>query len=231
MATLALIPARGGSKGVPRKNLRSVGGRSLLQRAIDSALRVDGIDHVLVSTDDPEIADEARRWGAEAPFLRPPELASDTAGILPAIEHALNAFEQHVGSDIGTLVLLEPTSPFRTADHVSAAMRMFDRGVHASVVSVCPLERKPENIFRKTADSLERYIKDPQPGFVRRQDMQSLCRLNSAIYVASAAAVLSRRSLLIEPVGFIEMTGIESVNIDEETDLMLAEAVAARYGH
>src|SRR5262245_57148833 len=120
MATLALIPARGGSKGVPRKNLRRVGGRSLLERAIASG-RAPGVDHLLVSTDDEEIAAESRRLGAEVPFLRPKALADDAAAIGPAVAHALDAYESHAGIAIDVLVLLEPTSPFRTAKHVGEA--------------------------------------------------------------------------------------------------------------
>lgn len=230
MTTLALIPARGGSKGVPRKNLRVVGCMSLLERAIRSAQGVSRVEHILVSTDDEEIAAEARRCGVDVPFLRPPELASDHAAVIPAILHALDSYERFSGTEIETLVLLEPTSPFRTALHVAAALELYAKGGCATVISVCPLERKPENIFLKSNGVLDRYIRDPLPDFTRRQDMSALCRLNSAIYVTSTKRCRDEGRLLAEPVGYVEMSSRDSVNIDEEVDLMLAEAIASRYG-
>lgn len=230
MATLALIPARGGSKGVPRKNLRTVGGRSLVARAIAAARGAGGIDHVLLSTDDDEIAAEGRACGADVPFMRPKELAGDTAAIGPTVVHAMESFERHAGISIDTLVLLEPTSPFRTAEHVRRALARFRAGGCRSVTSVCPLERKPENIFVKTAGLLERFVKEPSAVFARRQDMGGLCRLNSAIYVVSRRDFEDTRKFVVEPIGFVEMTGMESINIDEELDLLLAEVVANRFG-
>lgn len=230
MATLAIIPARGGSKGVLRKNLRSVGGRSLVARAIAAARGVGEIEHILLSTDDEEIAMEGRRCGAEVPFLRPPALAGDKAAIGPAIMHALESFEHYANVVVDTLVLLEPTSPFRTAEHVHRAIERFRVGDCRSVISVCPLERKPENIFIRTDGLLERLVKEPQMVFMHRQEMMQLCRLNSAIYVVGRHDFVETRRLIIEPMGFVEMSGMESVNIDEELDLLLAEVVADHFG-
>ena len=229
MTTLAIIPARGGSKGVPRKNLRLVGGRSLLARAIDAARESGMIDRVVVSTDDEEIAAEARRCGAEVPFLRPAELASDQSAIEPAIAHAIDNFERTAGLAVQTLVLIEPTSPFRNAGHVRAALVRFQAGDCRSVISVCPLERKPENIFAKSDRILERYVRNATP-HVRRQDMGHLCRLNSAVYVIGRDTFKNAGRLVVEPVGFVEMTGMESINIDEELDLIVSEVVASRFG-
>lgn len=229
MTTLALIPARGGSKGVARKNLRLVGGRSLLARAIDAARESRMVDRVVVSTDDEEIAAEARRCGAEVPFMRPAELANDHSAIEPAIAHAIDNFERTARLVVQTLVLIEPTSPFRNAYHVRAALERFQAAECRSVISVCPLERKPENIFAKSDGILERYIRDATP-HVRRQDMGRLCRLNSAVYVVGRDTFKETGRLIVEPVGFVEMTGMESINIDEELDLVIAEVAASRFG-
>lgn len=229
MKTLALIPARGGSKGVPRKNLRLVGDRSLLSRAIDAARKSGMVDCVTVSTDDYEIAAVAQRCGAQVPFLRPAALAEDQAAIGPVIAHALENFERVAGITVEILVLIEPTSPFRNAGHVKAALERFHAGDCRSVISVCPLERKPENIFAKSDGVLQRYVRDTVP-FDRRQDMGHLCRLNSAIYVVGRDTFLDSEKLIVEPVGFVEMTAIESVNIDEEIDFIIAETVADRFG-
>jgi len=231
VTTLALIPARGGSKGVPRKNLRRVGGRSLITRAVEAMTSSGAVDHVLVSTEDEEIANEARRAGAAVPFLRPAELASDEAAMVPVIEHAIAAFEASLGAKLSTLVFSEPTLPFRKAAHVRAAVERFRGGGCRSVIGVCPLERKPHNIFvKREGGLLERYIREPRERFVRRQDMAHLCRLSGGIYVVGRDDFLKARSLVVEPVGYIEMSLVESINIDSEIDLLLAEIVAERHG-
>lgn len=230
VAVLGLIPARGGSKGLARKNLRRVGGRTLLARAV-AALRESGVvDHVLVSTDDVEMAEEALQAGAEVPFLRPAELASDEAPMIPVIEHALAEFERRTGVDVDTLVFTEATLPFRSARHVAEAMTRYREADCRSVITVCPLERKPHNIFVKTASRhLERYIREPTDTFTRRQDMTHLCRLSSGVYVVNRAAFAQERALIVEPVGYTQMELIESVNIDSEIDLLVAEAIADRH--
>ena len=231
MTVLALIPARGGSKGVPGKNIRPVGGRTLLERAVRAARDSGVVDHILVSTDSEEIAEAALKAGAEVPFLRPPELATDQAPMAPTIRHAIIAFESHAGVTVDTLVFTEPTTPFRTAAHVEQAVRRFRRSDCQSVITVCPVERKPENIFVKGADGhLTRYIREPSATFANRQEMDALCRLSSGVYVVGRDTYLDTDRLVVEPVGFIEMTAIESVNIDEEIDLILAEVVAERFG-
>lgn len=230
MTVLAIIPARGGSKGVPRKNLRKVAGRSLVARAVSAASDSGVADHILVSTDDPDIAAEARRAGAEVPFLRPSELASDDAAALPVFEHALVEYERQLGAAIDLILVIEPTVPFRTADHVAQAVHRYRKGDCRSVIAVCPLERKPENIFVKTPDGhLDRFIKEPKVNFPRRQEMDHLCRLSSGIYLVGRDDFLEKQQLIIEPVGFIEMTNLESINIDEPLDLEIANIVSEKY--
>lgn len=231
MSVLAIIPARGGSKGISRKNLRQVGGRSLLARAVGAARRCPLVDNVLVSTDDEEIAREALACGAEVPFMRPAELACDTAPTIPVLVHAAHAWETATGRRPTILVLLEATVPFRRADHVTRALQRYRQGDCRSVISVCPLERKPQNILRKCeVGHVERYIRSPLETFSRRQDMSHLCRLSSGVYVVGRDDFLSAEKLVLEPVGYIEMTPTESINIDDELDLMLAELVAEKHG-
>ena len=231
MTVLALIPARGGSTGVPGKNLREIGGRSLVARAIAAVRESGAVDRILVSTDSEEIAAAARQEGAEVPFLRPSDLATESAPMAPVIAHAISAFEVHAGTGIETLVFTEPTLPFRNARHVADAVARYRRGDCCSVVSVCPLERKPQNIFAKNSGGLlARYIREPDERFANRQDMTHLCRLSSGVYVVGRDDFMANGTLVVEPVGFTEMTAIESINIDEEIDLLLAQLVAERYG-
>lgn len=228
MRILALIPARGGSKGVPRKNLRPVGGRSLLARAVASCLGVTGISRVVVSTDDEEIAMAARKAGAEAPFLRPAALASDTAPTIPVLQHAVREIEAR-GEVVDAILLAEPTSPFRTRDHVAAAVARYADGDCRCVLGVMPLTRKPENIFVKERH-LRRYIEKPEATHARRQDMAHLCRLNSAIYLVGRDDLVERAALMPPPAGWIEMSELESMNIDSPLDLEMADFLAGKHG-
>ena len=167
---------------------------------------------------------------AEVPFLRPPELATDESAMTPVIVHAIAAFEAQSRTTISTLVFLEPTLPFRTAANIRAAIERFRQGNCRSVIAICPLERKPQNIFvKRDGQLIERYIREPRETFVRRQDMSRLCRLSSSVYVVGRDNFLDRRELVLDPIGYVEMTNVESINIDSEIDLMLAEIVAQRY--
>lgn len=226
MKTVAIIPARGGSKGVPGKNLRLVGGKSLLSRAIESAQVPSEVDDILVSTDAPDIQRAAEACGLLTPFFRPAVLAGDTASVADTVRHCIQKYQETHGATIGTVVLLEPTSPFRTAAHVRRALERYRAGNCQSVVSVCPLERKPENIRVKSkGELLEPYILEPSTQHVCRQDMGHLCRINSAVYVFDRVRFLKTNSFTLPELGFIEMTQEESINIDSEWDLLVANAL------
>lgn len=213
-----------------RKNLRLVGGKSLLVRAVEAALQCPLIDNVLVTTEDEEIAREAVRAGAEVPFLRPEELASDTIATVPVLVHAVTAYADATGRRPAVLVLIEATVPFRRSELLTEAIERYRRGGCRSVISVCPLERKPQNIFIKGDEGgLERYITSPVENFTRRQDMEHLCRLSSGVYVVGCDDFLNSRKLVLEPIGFVETTSRESINIDEDLDLLLADLVAKTY--
>lgn len=231
MTTLAIIPARGGSKGISGKNLREIGGRSLLARTVAVACASKAIDHVIVTTDDEQIAAAARAAGALVPFMRPLHLATDDAPTIPVITHAVLEFEEYLGLQVDTIILLEPTVPFRTTQMISQAVSRFQQQDCRSVISVCPLERKPQNIYAKDRDEhLHRYIQKPVDIFTHRQDMAHLCRLSSGVYVVGRNDFMSTQKLTIEPIGYVETTALEAVNIDEEIDLLLAETISRHYG-
>ena len=122
MKILAIIPARGGSKSVPRKNIVKVNGRPLISYTISAALMVDRLTDVVVSTDDPEIAEISRELGAQVPFVRPVDLASDQAQIAPVIEHALCFMEKIKGLKYDAILMLQPTSPLRTPQHIEESL-------------------------------------------------------------------------------------------------------------
>lgn len=230
MEILALIPARGGSKGVPQKNIRKIGGVSLIRRAINAVKKSGVTDHILVSSDDKQILKEARDAGIEIPFIRPKELATDTAAMVPVIKHAIFEYEKFIGKKITTLLFLEATVPFRSANTIVKAVERYNQGDCNSVITVCPLERKPQNIFKKINQKyLEQYIESPKDKYTRRQDMVDLCRLSSVVYIVDRDIFIEKESLIIEPVGYVDSINYESINIDEEIDLLLAEVVAEKY--
>lgn len=223
----AIVPARGGSKGVPRKNLRLVAGRSLLALAIESARGARLVDRVIVSTDDEEIASVAREEGADVPFMRPASLASDDAPAQPVIEHAIGCIEQRDGA-VDAVVLLQPTSPLRRADHVDEALRLFRDSGTESVVSVCELEHSPYWAYRLDGECLTPFAVDQELNRARRQLLPTLYRPNGAIYVMSRRLVMEER-LVIGPMARpYLMSRRDSIDVDDELDLELADWLSSR---
>lgn len=222
MNFLAVIPARGGSKGIKNKNLQKVGDKSLLQRAINSCL--EHMD-VIVSTDSEKIKSEALKNGAKVPFLRPKELASDTAKSIDACIHAVSEYEKIYKKSLDYIFLVEPTSPFRNSKHIKKTIKKLKTESYKTIVSICSLENKPENIYLK-GDFLRKYIQIPNEKFEQRQLMTNLCRINSAIYATDRNLLFNKQRFLINPIGFIEMNLIESINIDTLLDLKYANFIS-----
>lgn len=231
MTVLGVIPARGGSKGISKKNLCLVGGISLLGRAISCCLSAKCLDTILVSTDDERIQQEALIHGAEAPFLRPAELATDTATTAEAVAHALAFFEESTSCQVEILVLVEPTNPFRTPKSLRSAVDLYYKGGVGSVIGVCQQERKPEYIFLKQKNGkLEPLISDQSLHFQRRQEMKHLCRLSSTVYVVGRNDFFRHRTFIIPPIGYVDNTMLESINVDEPLDLEIADLLAHKKG-
>ena len=221
MKYLAIIPARGGSKGIKDKNLQLVANKSLLRRAIESVLP---FMEVVVSTDSERIKSEAIKYGAKVPFLRPKEISNDSAKSIDVAIHAVRKSKINSGN-YDYVFFIEPTSPFRNSNNIAEAINKIKENKYSSLISVCDLERKPENIFLKE-NYLSKYIKEPKETFEQRQSMKHLCRLNSAIYIVKKDLMINHRNFLIEPIGYIEMSNIESINIDTMLDLKFANFIA-----
>lgn len=224
MLNVAIIPARSGSKGITKKNLRKINGKSLVQRAIESA-KIHNIHKIIVSTDSIPIKKEALKFGAQVPFIRPIKYSDDYASSEDVLKHAILEYEKILKRKISYIVFLEPTSPFRTKNHVNEAVKRIKNSNFNSVISICQQKRKPENIFIKSS-VLKRYIIEPKNKFIRRQDMTNLFRLNSAIYVIKRDVFLKNNNFVADPVGWIEMNEIESINIDTLTDLRIARILS-----
>src|SRR5216683_3992260 len=162
LRVLVVVPARGGSKGIPRKNLQLLAGKPLVAHAVATGLAAKLVDRVLCSTDDPEIADAARAAGAEVPFLRPPDLAADTSEDWPVFMHVLDYLDSREGYRPDLIVNLRPTSPLRTPTHVDDAIRLLlDTGAD-SVKAVCLARQHPHKMWLRQADGgIEPYLKTP----------------------------------------------------------------------
>lgn len=212
MATLGLIPARGGSKGIPRKNVLPIAGKPLIAWTIAAALAARRIARVVVTTDNAEIAEVAVRYGADIPFLRPAELAQDET---PGIDPVLHAIAALPGYD--RVVLLQPTSPLRSADDIDAAIGMAADG--PTVVGVTEAPHADWIFTMGSAGLLDIGTAPP----VRRQDMAKRYMLNGAIYVADCNELRSSRSFLGPNTAGYVMPAERSVDIDGPLDWKLAE--------
>ena len=223
-SVLAVIPARGGSKGVRGKNVRTVHGRPLIAWTIAAARRSRFIDRVIVSTNDDAISAAALEAGAEVPFRRPEHLATDTSS---SIDVVVDALERTPGFDY--LVLLQPTSPLRTTADIDAAIERCQRADVPACVSVTVVEEHPQWMFRiDEAGRLTPLLPKasvPQ----RRQDLPEIYRLNGAVYVARTAWLVQARTFLAaDTVGYV-MPGIRSLDIDTESDFQILEQFAGEF--
>jgi len=221
---LCLIPARGGSKGIPGKNLRLVAGKPLLAWTVEHALAVSEDLDVVVSTDDSDIADAARRAGADVPFLRPPELAQDTTPTEPVVLHALTALDA-LGRHHDTVLLLQATSPVRLPGTLDRALTQFRTEEVDSLVGVVP-----QAPFLWWAGDPPRsdYDVDRRP---RRQDLDPSTlryRETGSLYVTKRWVYDERGNRLGGRIGLFVMDEVEGVDIDTDLDLAVAEQLLSR---
>jgi CMP-N,N'-diacetyllegionaminic acid synthase len=224
----AIIPARGGSKGLERKNLKPFLGTPLIVRAVEVARRARCLDRIIVSTDDAEIAAAARGAGAEVPFMRPAHLATDDTPTLPVVQHAVGWLEAQ-GAVVAAVVVLQATSPLRRAVHIEAAVRKFHETGADSVTTVCEAEENPYWMQRLDGDRLFPFLPDGMR-YGRRQDLPAVYRLTGAVYVTRRDVVMGEARLLGNDTRAIVLGRRESVDIDDEVDLQLAELMAAGEG-
>lgn len=223
---LAIITARGGSKGLPRKNVLPLGGTPLIAWTVRAALDARCIARVIVSTDDDEIAAAARAAGAEVPFQRPVALASDTASSVDVMVHALDEL-----SGFERAVLLQPTSPFRTgADLDEGFARWSLAPGSGSCVSVCEADCSPWIMYGRGPEGrLERLLPEPPHG-LRRQDLPKVLMLNGAFYFVDVARLRAERRFVFDDSLGHEMPVERSLDIDTKEDFAEAERRLASWG-
>jgi len=219
---LALIPARGGSKRLPGKNTLQLGDKPLIAWTISAAAQSQMMTDIIVSTDDQDIAEVSRTWGAQVPWLRPAALATDTAGSVDVALHALDWYESERGKVDG-IMLLQPTSPFRQSHTIQSAVRAFAQHHLTSLVSASPASAHPAWCFRVEGDQLV-----PVLGWEamqsRSQDLVPAYTFNGAIYLSTPDSLRSHRSFVTPSTyPLVIHDPVESLDIDTPFDWSLAE--------
>ena len=220
---IALITARGGSKGLPGKNVRPVGGKPLIAWTIEAALGSAAIKRVIISTDDEEIARVSREAGAEVPFLRPAEIARDDSPHILTSEHAIRWLDQHGHERPDYLMLLQPTSPFRTTADVDAAIALARQHDAIAVVSVSEAKPHPYKTYGLTpAGTLTTFVPCDIP-YRRRQDLPPAFTDNGALYLNRTESLLRDRTYIPADTVPYLMPPERSLDIDSAWDLLIAD--------
>lgn len=236
MRILAVITARGGSKGIPGKNLKLLGGKPLIHYSIEAAADTP-VDRLILSTEDPKIAGVARSLGCEVPFMRPAELARDETPHLPVMEHAVRWLAEHEGYQPDAVVILQPTSPLRSAADIAAAMRMLELSGADSVVSVSevPAHYNPMRMLRVDDGGFANLFVTGEPvrnRINRRQDMPRAWVMNGAIYAFRTRVLFGAPpSLYGDRVVAYPMPAERSISIDDHDDWAAAEHALAHQPH
>lgn len=226
MKTLYIIPARGGSKGIPGKNIKPLAGKPLIGYSIDVARQLAEDKDICVTTDDPKIINTVENMGLKVPFVRPPELATDQSGTYEVLLHALDFYESN-GVHYDTLVLLQPTSPFRTVDDVQACLNLYSPDIDM-VVSVKQAATNPYYNAFETDENGFLHISKGEGNLTRRQDAPKVWEYNGAVYVINV------ESLRKMPLGkftrrrMYEMNAEHSIDLDTPTDWLIAETLISQ---
>jgi CMP-N,N'-diacetyllegionaminic acid synthase len=222
---LAVIPARGGSKGVLRKNVRLVCGRPLISYTIETALKIKHLLYrVIVSSEDEEIVAIARQYGADVPFLRPSELSSDEVPTLPVLKHAVEFVEKQDGVTLDWVLLLQPTDPFRNEEDIKAALDLAQQGGCDSVISVVQVFSVHPILMKRIENNrLLPYCIEEKEG-TRRQDYQPPAYMrNGAIYLTRRKVLMEKNSIWGEVIRPYVMPQKRSIGVDSELDLKVVE--------
>ena len=222
----AVIPARGGSKGLPGKNLKTLGKLSLIGHAVASAREATRLTRTIVSTDDPAIADEARRHDGEVPFLRPAALATDEAGMIPVLQHAVRWLEQAHGERPDVIVTLQPTSPFRVGTDIDRTVNSLLASGADSAQTLVEASYHPYFMKTLNGDRTTPLFPDGHR-FVRRQDAPAVYQPSGAVYATRYAVLMDQDRVLGKDNRGVVMGFEASVNIDTEWDFLLAELLLA----
>jgi len=221
---LGLIPARGGSKGVNKKNIRHLLGKPLISYTIECARACSFIDKVVVSTDDAEIAEISKQWGAEVPFIRPSNLAQDDTPMLPVMQHAIETVEAIYREPANILILLDPTSPLRQVKDIQEALSLFRRdSACQAVVSGCEAHRSPYFNMVRLEDGLVQILIPTDKDIGCRQDCPPVYDLDTTVWIYSREAIMDIRQRIPPRTRLYLVPKERSIHIDSEWDFMIVE--------
>lgn len=224
MNIIAIIPARGGSKGVPGKNIKPLGGKPLIVYTIEAAKQVTLLTDCVVSTDSEDIAAVARSFGADVPFIRPVELATDSAKSIDVVLHALHKLQKQ-NRHYDALILLQPTNPFRSVRFIEEAIQKFISGNYDSLISVLPVphEYNPHWVFEPDENGTLKLATGEKEIISRRQELPPAYFRDGSIYITSTEVLLTKNSFYGNRLGYIEADADRYVNIDTPEDWERAE--------
>jgi len=219
---LAIIPARGGSKRLPRKNVLDLAGKPLIAWSIEVAKKSKYIDRVILSSDNEEIINVAKEWGCDVPFTRPKELAEDTTRSIDVVTHAINTLKEKYDD----VILLQPTSPLRTTKDIDDAIEQFYAKDATSLIGVCEVEHSP--LWSNTLDesmSMDNFLDDKYNNS-RSQDLPTYYRINGAFYMSKVESVLEEETFFVKENIYASLMSQEhSVDIDTKLDFIIAKAI------
>lgn len=226
MGIIAFIFARGGSKGLPGKNIRNLGGKPLIAWSIQHASAVQRVDRVMVSTDDEEIAAVAREYGAEVPFIRPPELAQDDSPEWKAWQHALSYVRDTEGALPDAMLSVPATAPLRIPDDIENCLDEYEKGNADVVITVCEPHRNPYfNMVKHKEDGTVELVIQPKTAIFRRQDSPEVFDIATVAYVARTEFVLNNSAIFEGRVRTVRVPIERAVDIDTPLDFRIAECL------
>lgn len=224
-SVLAIIPARGGSKGIPRKNIKDLAGKPLIAWTIEVAQKSKYIDRLVLSSDDDEIIEVAKQFDCEVPFKRPTELALDET---PGIDPVLHTIENLPGYDY--IVLLQPTSPLKNIEDIDGAIEKCMENHSIAVVSVTESDKSPYWMYKLDSNDKMSSLMNVSEIPMRRQDAPKAFNLNGAVYVSARQALIEEKSFIQgETIGYV-MPEERSLDIDSELDFLICEVVIGKKG-
>lgn len=224
---IAIIPARGGSKGLPGKNIKELCGKPLIAWTVEAGLRSQYIDEVVVSTDTQEIASIALKYGASVPFYRPADLSSDTSTSFDVVKHALSYYKKELNKEFDYIVMLEPTSPLRdTLDIDSAIEQLLSNDQASSIVGICKTEsQNPAFLAKKNNDNFLVGYENKDMRVMRRQEINEVYFFEGSVYISDVKTLLTRKTFYHEYTLGYEVPKWKSPEIDDIEDFVIIEAL------
>ncbi len=229
---LAVIPARGGSKGLPGKNIKKINGKPLIAWSIGAAFRSKYLDEIMVSTDSDDISRIASEYGASVPFLRPKYLSGDKVATFDTIRHTINFYKNKLKKTVDYIVLLEPTSPLRTFNDIDRAIEQLLGSTATSVVGVCKTEsQNPAFLVNKDSDNFISGYEDIDMKSKRRQDIKSVYFFEGSLYISKIKEYLSSETFYHKGTMGYEVPKYKSLEVDDIYDFIMIEAIMINNGY